>query len=118
LPKPARVWKSSEFQGFSGGRERELGMNVRFRGGLAVRAAGTAGLGAGAQRLVDDGLDGAGTSATFGAAAEAAVDLLGIARKSIRGADGAADILVAKDVAGTDNHKTRQPIGIAEPIDI
>jgi hypothetical protein len=94
---------------FSGGGERELGMDVRFRSGLAVRASGTAGRGAGAERLVDDGLDGARTTAAFGAAAEASVDLLGIARKGIRAADSAADIVVAEDVAGTDNHKRGGP---------
>src|SRR5690348_1157129 len=35
--------------------------------GLAVRATGTAGLGAGAERFVDDGLDGAGAAAAFSA---------------------------------------------------
>ena len=79
---------------------------------VAVRTADAAGLGAGAQRLVDDGLDGARAAAAFGAAAEAAVDLLGIARKSIRGADSTADIVVAKDVTGTDNHSCPERIGI------
>ena len=45
----------------------------------AVRAACAAGLGARAQRFVDDGLDGAGTAAAFGAATEAAIDLLRMA---------------------------------------
>jgi hypothetical protein len=96
--------------GFSGSSERELGMDMGCRVGVAVRASGTAGLGAGTQRLVDDGLDGAGAAATLGAAAEAAIDLLGIARQVIRGADGAADIVIAKDVAGTDNHTNGGPI--------
>lgn len=88
-------------------------MGVRLRGGLAVRASGTAGLGAGAQGLVDNGLDGARASAAFGAAAEAAIDLLGIAGKILRGVDGAADIMVADDVTGTNNHETGRPIGDA-----
>ena len=50
----------------------------------AVRAAGAAGLGASSQSLVDDGLDGARATAAFCAAAEAAVDLLGIAGKVLR----------------------------------
>jgi hypothetical protein len=82
----------------------------------AVRAAGAAGLGASPQSLVDDGLDGARATAAFGAAAEAAVDLLGIAGKVLRSLDGTADIVVAKDVTGTDNHKSGRPIGDAEPI--
>ena len=84
-------------------------MDMRFRAGLAVRASGTAGLGAGAERLVNDGLDGARAPAAFGAAAETAVNLLGIAWKGIRGADSTADIVVAEDVTGTDNHKNGSP---------
>jgi hypothetical protein len=71
-----------------------------------VRASGTAGLGASPQSLVNDGLDGARASATFSAATEAAIELLGIAGQVFRGADGTADIVVAEDVAGTDNHET------------
>ena len=93
----------AEIRRISGGSEGEFGLNIRL--GPAVRASGTAGLGASAERLVDNGLDGARASAAFGAAAEAAVDLLGIARKVFRGADGVADIVVAEDVAGTDNHE-------------
>jgi hypothetical protein len=70
-----------------------------------VRAPGTAGLGASTERLFDDILDGARASATFGAATEATIELLGIARKVFCGADGIADVVVAKDVAGTNNHK-------------
>ena len=88
-------------------------MGMRLRAGLAVRASGAAGLGAFAEGLVDDGLDGAGASAAFGAAAEATVDLLGIAGKVRRGVHGAADILVADDVTGTDNHETAGPSGDA-----
>jgi hypothetical protein len=80
-------------------------MDVSIRHALAVRATGTARLGADTQGLVDDGLDGACASATFGAAAEAAIELLRIARKIFRGADGATDIVVAKDVAGTNDHE-------------
>ena len=73
--------------------------------GVAVRAARTAGLGASAQSLVDDGLDGARAAAAFGAAAEATVDLLGIPGKVFRTIDRAADIVVGQDVAGTNNHE-------------
>ena len=88
-------------------------MSRFFAHGVAVRAARAAGLGAGTQRFVDDGLDGAGTTAAFGAAAEAAIDLLGIARDARRCTDGIADIMVAKDVTGTDNHDYSRPIGDA-----
>ena len=73
---------------------------------MTVRTAGAAGLGTGAQRLVDDGLDGARAAAAFSTAAEAAVDLLGIAGKVFCGLDGTTDIMVAEDVTGTDNHET------------
>ena len=62
---------------------------------------------AGAERLVDDRLDRARATAACGAAAKATINLLGVARKFIRGADGVANILVADDVAGTDDHGTR-----------
>lgn len=55
-----------------------------MRSGLAVRAAGAASLGASAQSLVNDGLDGARASAAFGAATEAAIDLLGTTGKVLR----------------------------------
>ena len=73
---------------------------------VAVWTARAAGLGAGAQGFVDDGLDGARATAAFGAAAEAAINLLGATRQVPGRAHGIADILVAEDVAGTDNHET------------
>jgi len=94
------------------GRERELG------GGLAVLVggvrmsgmgtAGAAGLGAGAECLVDDRLDGARAAATLGTAAEAAIHLLCISGHGPAAIDGVADIVVAQDVTGTDNHQRRQ----------
>ena len=75
--------------------------------GMAVRTARTARLGARAERLVDDGLDGARAAAAFGAAAETAIDLLGIAGEVFRAIDRTADIVVGQDVAGTNNHKRR-----------
>ena len=68
-------------------------------------AARLAGHGAFTERLVNDGLDGARASAAFGAAAETAIDLLGITRQLFSRADGVADIVVAEDVAGTNNHE-------------
>lgn len=97
----------------SGGRERELGMDMRLGVRLAVRASRLAGLGAGSESIFNDGLDRAGAATTFDAATEAAVDLPGIAGKVLRGMDGAADIVVADDVAGTDNHEIGRPIGDA-----
>ena len=83
---------------------------MRLRGRLAVLASRAAGLGASTERLVNNGLDGARASATFGAATEAAIDLLGIARELLSGTDGVADIVVAEDVAGTNNHENAQAL--------
>ena len=79
-------------------------MDVRISASLAVRTSGAAGLGAGTQRLIDDRLDGARASAAFGATTETAIDLLGTTREIVRGADGVADIVVAEDVAGANDH--------------
>lgn len=85
---------------------------------VAVRTAGAAGLGAGAQCFVDDGLDGARATAALGAASETAVNLLGVAGKVLRTLDGTADILVAKHVAGTDDHRGGRSSGDAMLFDI
>jgi hypothetical protein len=90
----------------SGGSERELGVDMRLRVLLAVRASGVASLCAGTESFVDDGLDSARASAAFNAAAKATIDLLGIARKVFRSVDGIADVVVAEDVAGTNNHES------------
>jgi hypothetical protein len=70
----------------------------------AMGTSGTTGLGASPQSLVDNGLEGARASTAFGATTETAIDLLGATWEIIRGADGVADIVVAEDVAGTNNH--------------
>ena len=90
----------------SGRREGvfDLVFDLRVFGGI-VRAAGTAGLGTRAQGFVDDRLDGSRASATFGAAAQTSVDLLGITRQVFSGADSVTDVVVADEVAGTDNHE-------------
>jgi hypothetical protein len=85
---------------------------------MAMRTTGAAGLGAGAQRLIDDGLDGARATAALGAASEAPIELLGIAGKVLRTLDDVADIAVAKHVARTDNHLKRRSIRNVEPFDI
>ena len=79
----------------------------------AMRAAGTTGLGAGPQSLFDDGLEGARAASALGAAAEAAIDLLRVARKVRCSIYGVADVMVAKHVAGTDDHEVRGPFGDA-----
>ena len=86
------------------GREHEGGLDGFMLRDRAVRTSGAAGLRTVAQRFVDDGLDGARATAALGAATEASVDLLGIARNVWRTLDGIADVVVAQHVAGTDNH--------------
>jgi hypothetical protein len=104
--------------GFSGGSQRELGVVVRFHLDSAVRAAGAAGLGAGAQRLVDDGLDRARASTALGAATEASVNLLGVSGEIFRSVHGITDVVIAKHVTGTDNHKTSGPSVMRRHLDI
>jgi len=53
-------------------------------------------------RLVDDLADGPCAAAALGAAAEAAIDLPRRARR--RGTHRGADVLVAENIAGADNH--------------
>ena len=60
------------------------------------------------ESLVHDPADGAGTAAALGAAAETTIDLPGRTRPRLR-RDGGADIVVAQNVAGTDDHETEEP---------
>jgi hypothetical protein len=99
----------------SGGSERELGIDMRLRACPAVRASRATGLGASPEGLVNDGLDGTRAPATFSAATKAAIELLGIARKVFRDIDGTTDIVVAEDVAGTNNHEEGGLTGDAKP---
>ena len=80
---------------------------------LAVRAAGTTGLGAGPQSLFDNGLERARATSALGAAAEAAIDLLRIAREVRCSIYSIADVMVAKHVAGTNDHEICGPFGDA-----
>jgi hypothetical protein len=75
-----------------------------------VRAAGLAGPGAAPESLFNDGLDRGGAPTALDATTKAAIDLPRIARKILRSADGAADIVVAKDVTGTNNHENRKTL--------
>ena len=76
---------------------------------MAMRAAGTAGFGAGAKGFVDDALDGARAAAAFGTAAKAAIHLLGISGHGPAAVDGIADIVVAEDVTGANDHSRGEP---------
>jgi hypothetical protein len=85
------------------GIHRRRSESRRDSGCRLTRAAG-AGSRCGIQRFVHDLADGAGAAATLGAAAEAAIDLPGRARPRLR-RDGGADIVVAQNVAGADDHE-------------
>jgi hypothetical protein len=102
------------FEGLSAGREREGRGNflrgLVVGGMTGVRATGAAFLGAGAEGFIDYGLDGARAAAAFGAAAKATVNLLGIPRQVRGRTHGTTDIVVAQDVAGTDNHETARTL--------
>ena len=81
---------------------------------VAVRTPVAARLGARTKRLAHDLLDGAGAPAALGAAPKTAVNLPGGARNFGSGGHGAADVMVAQDVARTDNHEGKQLSG--EPL--
>ena len=63
------------FQDLDRGLQGSIGVGMRRCPG--VRTAGAASLGAGPKCLNDNGLDGSGATAAFGATAEATIDLLG-----------------------------------------
>ena len=81
---------------------------VEAGGGLLVRASGAAGLGARAESLVHDGLDGAGAAAALGAAAQTSIHLPGRARGHRRSTHGISDVVIGEYVAGTHDHGDRQ----------
>jgi len=83
LPKGSGSGGASNLRG-SGGSERELGIDMRLGVPPAVGASRATGLGASTKSLVNDGFDGARAPATFSAAAEAAIELLGIAGQIFR----------------------------------
>jgi len=83
LPKASDSGKPAILE-ISGGSERERGIVMRLGVPRAVRAPGATGLGASTKSLVNDGFDGARAAAAFSAAAEAAIEPLGIAGQIFR----------------------------------
>ena len=83
LPNRSDIGKQAILE-ISGGSERERGIVMRLGVPRAVGAAGPTGLGASPKSLVNDGFDGARAPPAFGAAAEAAIELLGIAGQTFR----------------------------------
>jgi len=83
LPNRSDIGKQVILE-ISGGSERERGIVMRLGVPRAVRAPGATGLGASTKSLVNDGFDGACAPAAFSAAAEAAIEPLGIAGQIFR----------------------------------
>jgi hypothetical protein len=71
-----------------------------------MRAAGAARLGAGTQRLVHDLLDGPRATPALRAASQTTIDLPRRARRALAG-NSIADVMVGKNVAGTNDHGRR-----------
>src|ERR1700749_3162749 len=86
------------------GREAEVRRLVVGGDRVAMRTTRAAGLGAGAEGFLDDRLDGARATSAFGAATKATIDLLGVAHGVVGISDGGADVVIAQDVTGTDDH--------------
>jgi hypothetical protein len=59
---------------------------------------------AGAKRFIHDLADRQRAAPALSAATEAAIDLTGCARRTLRIAARLADIVIGKDVTGTNNH--------------
>jgi len=87
------------------------GVHRRFPGkiteknsGRLTKSATTAGAGRAIQRLIHDLADGAGAPAALGAATQATIDLPGRTGTDFR-RDGGANIVVAQNIAGTNDHR-------------
>jgi hypothetical protein len=95
----------------SGCGEREIVVDRRVRSRPAMPTAGMTRLCAGTERIVEYSLDGARAPPAFGAAAKATIDLLGMPNDIVSSADGVSDVVVADDVAGTDDHERGRAFG-------
>jgi hypothetical protein len=101
--KPPRARSFNRRKGL-GGRNLGDGHAGRTLGAMGrMRTVGHTLPGAGAKRILDDLVDRARAAAAFGAAAEAAVNLPCRARQVGRSAHRAADIVIAQNIAGTDD---------------
>ena len=65
---------------------------------------------ASAEGFLRDGSDSLSAAATFCATAEAAENLLHVTRKVVLTRERTTNIVVSKDVAGTDNHEAARPL--------
>jgi hypothetical protein len=73
--------------------------------GLPTGAAGAAIFRTRTERFRDNPVDGPGTSAAFGTASEASVNLLRGARQIICRGDGSANVVIGEYVTGTNDHE-------------
>jgi hypothetical protein len=90
--------------GNSGCGERKLDLDIRLSAGMAVGASRAAGSRTWAKRLIHDLLDGASAPAALCAATQTSIDLSRCARRQLGDTHGAAHVVVAQDVAGTNDH--------------
>ena len=71
---------------------------------MAMGTSRAAGSGTRAKRLIHDLLDGASAPAALCAATQTSIDLSRCARRQLGDGHGAAHVVVAQDVAGTNDH--------------
>jgi hypothetical protein len=83
-----------------------VSMPMRLAVGRRMRAPGAAGLGAGTQSFVHDLLDRPYAASALGTATETAIDLPRRTRWALP-SNGVTDIVVGKDVAGTNDHEMK-----------
>ena len=76
-----------------------------FRCRSGMRTPCTAGFGANAKSFIHDLADGAGATATLGAATKAAIDLPCRPGRLLCVSDDTANVVVAQHIAGTDDHQ-------------
>jgi len=88
----------------SGCGQSKLGLDIRLGTGMTVRASRAARSGTRAKSLIHDLLDGASAPAALCTATETSIHLPRRSRRHLRNAHRAAHIVVAQDVAGTNDH--------------
>src|ERR1041385_1249578 len=85
---------------------------------MAVGTSRAASPRTGTQRLIHDLLDGASAAAALCAATETSINLPRRSRRHLRNAHRAAHVVVAQDVAGTNNHGREGLAGRVRSLDI
>ena len=88
----------------SGRGQSKLSLDSRFSIGMAVGTSRAARPRTRAQRLIHDLLDGASAPAALCTATQTSINLPRRSRRHLRNAHRAAHVVVAQDVAGTNDH--------------